>query len=115
MTKQTFFKQFSHIESMSGLLLFLAALAAMIISNSPLQASYHNIINNVNISMGIGSLTMAKPLQYWINDGFMVIFFLLVGLEIKRELVVGELSHLSNALLPLVAALGGMIVPAMIY
>ncbi len=115
MTKKTFFKQFSHVESLSGALLFSAAIIAIIISNTPLQAWYHNFFTRVHLSFGIGSFSIAEPIQYWINDGLMAIFFMLVGLEIKRELVIGELSRLSNALLPMVAALGGIIVPAMIY
>jgi Na+:H+ antiporter, NhaA family len=115
MMKQSFFKRFSQVESLSGALLFFAAIAAMIISNTPLQAWYHNFFVNVHLSFGIGSFSIAESIQYWINDGLMAIFFMLVGLEIKRELVVGELSHWSNALLPLVAALGGIVVPAAIY
>ncbi|MCD6046166.1 MAG: nhaA [Gammaproteobacteria bacterium] len=115
MARQSFFKRFNQVESLGSTLLFCAASAAMIISNTPLQAWYHNFFTNVHLSFGIGSLSIAEPIQYWINDGLMAIFFMLVGLEIKREVVMGELSRWSNALLPLVAALGGIIVPASIY
>ena len=87
LTKQSFFKRFSQVESLSGGLLFFAAIAAMIISNTPLQAWYHNFFVNVHITFGVGALSIAEPVQYWINDGLMAIFFLLVGLEIKREVV----------------------------
>lgn len=116
MTKRkSFFKRFSQVESLSGMLLFFAAITAVVISNSPLQQWYHNFFTKVHLSFGIGAFSITEPIQYWINDGLMAIFFMLVGLEIKRELVVGELSRWSNALLPLVAALGGILVPAAIY
>lgn len=115
MTQKTFFKKFSHVESLSGMLLFFAAILAIIISNTPLQAWYHYFFIKVPLSFGIGSFSITESIQYWINDGLMAIFFMLVGLEIKRELVIGELSRWSNALLPMVAALGGIVIPAMIY
>ena len=115
MTRKSFFKQFSHIESLSGAFLLGAAILAMIISNTPLQEWYHHFFNQVNFSVGFGSFSINESIEYWVNDGLMVIFFLLVGLEIKRELIVGELSTLSKALLPAIAALGGMAVPAIIY
>src|SRR3990167_2081127 len=115
MTRKTFFKRFSHVESLGGALLFFAAILAIIISNTPLQAGYHHFFTKVPLSFGIGPFSITEPIQYWINDGLMAIFFMLVGLEIKRELVIGELSRWSNALLPMVAALGGIVVPAVIY
>lgn len=115
MARQSFFKRFSQIESLGGILLFLAAIAALIVSNTPLQAWYHHFFTQIHLNFGIGRFSISEPIQYWINDGLMAIFFMLVGLEIKRELVMGELSRWSNALLPMVAALGGIIVPAIIY
>jgi NhaA family Na+:H+ antiporter len=90
MSRKTFFKRFSHVESLGGALLFFAAILAIILSNTPLQAGYHNFFTQVHLSFGIGSLSITETIQYWINDGLMAIFFLLVGLEIKRELVIGE-------------------------
>ncbi|MBY0377499.1 MAG: Na+/H+ antiporter NhaA [Gammaproteobacteria bacterium] len=115
MRRKTFFRKFSHVESLGGALLFFAAIVAIVISNTSLQPWYHHLFHDMPVSFGIGKFSIVEPIQYWINDGLMAIFFLLVGLEIKRELVVGELSRLSNALLPLVAALGGIVIPAMIY
>ncbi len=97
-------------------MLAIAALAALVLSNSPWGASYEafrQIPGEVRI--GDGAFVLAKPLVVWVNDLWMAVFFFLVGLEIKRELLVGELSSRRQALLPVVAALGGMAVPALIY
>ncbi len=102
-----------HEAAGSGLLLFAAALA-LILANSPLSVFY-NAFLDTQVTIRVGSLLLDKPLLLWINDGLMAIFFFLVGLEIKRELLLGELSTLKQASLPLVAAIGGMIVPAVIY
>ncbi len=115
MVKRTFFERFREIESLGGILLLLAAVLAILISNTPLQAWYHHFFREIPVSFGIGKFSIVESLQYWINDGLMVLFFLLVGLEIKRELVIGELSRLSRALLPVMAALGGIVMPAIIY
>lgn len=115
MTKKTFFRKFSQVESLGGALLFFAAIAALVISNTPLQPWYHHLFHDVPITFGVGRFSIAEPIQYWINDGLMAVFFLLVGLEIKRELVAGELRQVTNALLPFMAALGGIVIPAMIY
>ena len=107
---QTFFK----LEAASGVLLLVCAAAALILANSPLAASYFDLWQTI-VTVGAGSFVIAKPLLLWINDGLMAIFFFVVGLEIKREVLVGELSSPRKAALPLAAALGGMVVPALIY
>jgi NhaA family Na+:H+ antiporter len=101
-------------EATSGAVLMVASTLALVLANSPLDASY-DLLSSVRGSVRIGSFGIEKPLLLWINDGLMAIFFLLVGLEIKRELIEGELSDRSRAFLPASAALGGMAVPALIY
>ena len=90
------------------------ALLALIIANSPLAAWYHHVFE-VPFRIGFGALTLEKSLHHWINDGLMTLFFLLVGLEIKREVLVGELADPRRAALPIVAAIGGMVVPALLF
>lgn len=107
-------EDFLHTESSSGIVLIINALIALILANSPLHHWYHNLIH-FPISIGFGSLVIEKGLQHWVNDGLMVIFFFVVGLEIKRELVIGELASPKKAALPMFAALGGMIFPAIFY
>lgn len=97
---------FLNIQSASGILLGVCALAAMILANSSLSASYFYLLNKVVIGLSV---------QHWINDGLMTIFFFVIGMEIKKELIVGELSSARKATLPIAAALGGMVVPALIY
>jgi NhaA family Na+:H+ antiporter len=101
-------------EAAGGLVLLGAAALALILQNSPLSWLYDALLNTP-LTARVGALLIDKPLLHWINDGLMAIFFFLVGLEIKRELLIGELSTAKQALLPLIAALGGMIVPALIY
>jgi NhaA family Na+:H+ antiporter len=101
-------------EAASGVVLMLASALALVLANSPLAASY-DLLLNVHGSVRIGSFGIDKPLLLWINDGLMAIFFLLVGLEIKREVLEGELSDRRRATLPVVAAIGGMSIPALIY
>jgi NhaA family Na+:H+ antiporter len=101
-------------EAAGGLVLMVAALAALIASNSPLAWLYDRFLDTP-VGVRVGPLALDKPLLLWINDGLMVVFFLLVGLEIKRELLRGELSTFGQALLPALAAAGGMAVPAAIY
>jgi NhaA family Na+:H+ antiporter len=105
---------FAQHEAAGGLALIAAALAALIASNSPLAWLYDGFLHTP-VGVRVGPLAIDKPLLLWINDGLMAIFFFLVGLEIKRELLRGELSTVGQAVLPALAALGGMAVPAAIY
>ncbi|MDO5655000.1 MAG: Na+/H+ antiporter NhaA [Flavobacteriaceae bacterium] len=98
----------------SGILLFVTAFLAMILANSPLQEWYHDIWK-VHFKIGFNDAMIDKDLHHWINDGLMAIFFFVVGLELKREIISGELSNPRNAILPLSAAIGGMLFPALIY
>ena len=113
MTIQTI-KDFLKLESASGLLLIGAMLLALISANSPLASLYGTFLDT-HVAVQIGALALAKPLLLWINDGLMAIFFLLVGLEVKREVLEGELSSLPQIALPGIAAVGGMVIPALIY
>jgi NhaA family Na+:H+ antiporter len=108
------FQEFFRLESASGILLAGFMLLALIWANSPWKESYEAVWNT-EVSIGLSSARLSKTLLHWINDGFMTVFFLLVGLEIKRELLIGELAEIKKATLPIAAALGGMIVPALIY
>nr|VFJ66228.1 MAG: sodium/proton antiporter, NhaA family [Candidatus Kentron sp. FW] len=98
----------------SGILIFLAAVAAMLVENSPLDELYDGFLN-IPVAVQFGLLKIQKPLLLWINDGLMAVFFLLVGLELKREFLEGQLSQPANAILPVVGAIGGIAVPAGIY
>lgn len=103
-------------ESTPGIVLALAALAALLISNSPWGAGYQSFLNTPGqVVIGEQALVLSKPLVLWVNDLWMAVFFFLVGLEIKREFLEGELSGPGQLLLPAVAALGGMLMPALIY
>lgn len=105
---------FFHHEAAGGLLLVVAALVALLASNSPLAWLYDGFLHTP-VGIRVGDLALDKSLLHWINDGLMAIFFFLVGLEIKRELLQGELSTFGQAVLPAVAAIGGMVAPAIIY
>lgn len=107
-------QRFAAIEASSGLLLLGVTAIALIWANSPWKETYHHLIE-LPISLTVGEWSLRHSLHHWVNDGLMVIFFFLVGMEIKREMVQGELSTLKKSALPMVAALGGMIVPATIY
>ena len=108
------FTRFFQLEAASGLLLIAAAALALIINNSPLSHLYSSFLD-VPVVAQIGALKIAKPALLWINDGLMALFFLLIGLEVKRELLDGQLSKPSQVVLPGAAAIGGMVVPALIY
>ena len=109
-------RQFIASESAGGLALAAAALAALLISNSPLHDWYYSFVHlSGEVRIGTDLLVLKKPLLVWVNDLWMAIFFFLVGLEIKREALEGELASLRQALLPAGAALGGMVVPGLIY
>ncbi len=108
------FQQFARSESFSGVLLIVAALVAFVLSNTALSESYFDL-KKLYFGIEFGDWSLKKPLFLWINDGLMAVFFLMVGLEIKRELLVGELSRPRDAALSVFAAIGGMVVPALIY
>jgi len=108
------FTRFFQLEAASGLLLIAAAALALIINNSPLSHLYASFLD-VPVVAQIGALKIAKPALLWINDGLMALFFLLIGLEVKREVLDGQLSKPSQVVLPGAAAIGGMVVPALIY
>jgi len=107
-------RRFLHTASAGGVLLVLASLVAIAWANSPASGLYIDLLN-VPVAVQVGALSIAKPLLLWINDGLMAVFFLLVGLEIKREVLEGGLSSLAKAGLPAIAAMGGMAVPAAVY
>ncbi|APW65029.1 Na+/H+ antiporter NhaA [Poseidonibacter parvus] len=106
--------QFINKEALSGILLFVATVAAVIVANSSLGQEYYDLWH-MPLGINIGELSISMTLTYWIDDGLMALFFLMVGLEIKREMVVGELSSISKASFPIVAAIGGMLIPALVY
>ena len=108
------FRDFLKLEAASGIILVVAAVLAMIIANSPLAPIYGALIE-LPVEVRVGDLEIAKPLLLWINDGLMAIFFFLVGLELKRELIEGQLSDPKEIVLPALGAFGGMLVPAAIY
>ncbi len=97
-----------------GIALGIAAVAALVVANSPLSGHYHDLLNTIG-EVRIGSIGLRKSLEHWINDGLMAIFFLLVGLEIKREVLEGSLASPRRAALPAIGAIGGFAVPALIY
>ena len=108
------FEEFIHRQTTSGLLLMATAVIALVLANGPLASAYEHLTHTL-ISLDIGSWTLGMSLHHWINDGLMTVFFFVVGLELKREMLVGELAKLRNAVLPIGAAIGGMVVPALIY
>jgi NhaA family Na+:H+ antiporter len=108
------FEQFIHRQTTSGYLLMATALLALVMANSGLAETYQHL-NHTPIGFNIGGWELEKSLQHWVNDGLMALFFFVVGLELKREFLVGELSDPRHAMLPIVAAIGGMVVPALIY
>ena len=107
-------KDFMRLESAGGILLVVAMTLAMIIVNTDLEPLYRSLLN-VPLEIRIGGFEIAKPLLLWINDGLMAVFFFLIGLEVKRELLEGELSDPAQVILPALAAIGGVIVPALVF
>ena len=107
-------REFMKMESAGGILLLISAVVALIVANSPLASLYGELLDTT-VAVQVGALSINKPLLLWINDGLMAVFFFLIGLEIKREIMEGELSSFSQIILPGMGALGGMIVPASIY
>ena len=98
----------------SGIMLFVSALIALILANSPWAEEYHSVWAH-KLSLGYDEYVISKDLHHWINDGLMAVFFFVIGLELKREIIAGELSTPKDAVLPLAAGLGGMVVPALVY
>ena len=107
-------RAFFNLEASGGIVLALAAIAAMIIANTPLNTWYESFIH-APVAIQVGGFAIAKDAHHWINDGLMAVFFFLVGLELKREVLIGELSNVKQIVLPAAAALGGMIMPAIIF
>lgn len=108
------FERFFKLESSGSILLFVATILALIIANSP-WADVYNYIWQQPLKIGFTTFKLEKPLILWINDGLMAIFFFVIGLEIKREILVGELNNLQKASLPIFGAVGGMIVPVLLF
>ncbi len=108
------FDEFLHNQTTTGLVLMFMTIVALILANSPFAEDYAHIFHT-NFAITLGNLSIDHSLHHWINDGLMAIFFFLIGLEIKREILVGELSDPKNAVLPILAAAGGMIFPALIF
>ena len=108
------FKWFFRLEAASGLILLISAIIALIVSNSSLSELYFNTLNKY-LFVGVNNFGLKLSVLHWINDALMAIFFFFVTLEIKREFLQGELSNIKQALLPIIAAVGGMVIPALIY
>jgi len=108
------FQSFASIESSSGILMLVMAIIALILMNSPLDKIYHGMWET-GISVGVQGRPFERSLHFWINEGLMTLFFFVVGLEIKREVLVGELASFKRAALPVAGAIGGMVAPALIY
>lgn len=113
-TQESFIQNFFRLESSGGIILIFAAVLAFVCANTPLE-SYYNLFIDIPIEIRISTFEVEKPLLLWINDGLMVIFFFLISLELKREILEGELSVKRNIILPGLGAIGGMAVPALIY
>jgi len=108
------FQDFISKEAFSGLLLFTATILAVIVANSSLSQEYYDLWH-APLGVTMGDMNISMNLSMWINDGLMALFFLMVGLEIKREMLIGELSSVKKASFPVVAAIGGMVIPALVY
>ncbi|MBT8344063.1 MAG: Na+/H+ antiporter NhaA, partial [Sulfurovum sp.] len=108
------FEHFIHAQTTTGLILMFMTILALIFANSPFSNSYAHFFHT-KIDFDVGTWELSHTIHHWINDGLMAIFFFIIGLEIKREILVGELSNMKVALLPILAAIGGMIFPALIY
>jgi len=108
------FERFTRLEASSGILLLICTAISLAAANSPWAADFHSVWK-LDIGVAIGSFGLSKPLLLWINDGLMAVFFFVIGLEIKREVMEGELASLRRSALPIVVAVAGMVVPAAIY
>ena len=109
------FRTFARLEAAGGILIIVSAVAALIWANSPWFHTYANLWEKTYLSLQLGDYSLSMSILHWINDLVMAVFFLLVGLEIKREILVGELASVKKAALPIAAAIGGMLVPAAIF
>ncbi|MEH6570294.1 MAG: Na+/H+ antiporter NhaA, partial [Halioglobus sp.] len=105
-------EEFIHRQTTSGILLMICAVIALAVANSPLHDSYEHLLHT-QISIGAGDKQFSLSIHHWINEALMALFFMVMGLELKRELLVGELSTPRQALLPIMAAIGGMVIPAL--
>ncbi|CAA6822827.1 MAG: Na+/H+ antiporter NhaA type [uncultured Sulfurovum sp.] len=108
------FEHFIHAQTTTGIILMVMTILALILANSPLADEYANFFHT-ELTFNLGSWELSHTIHHWINDGLMAIFFFIIGLEIKREILIGELSNIKVALLPILAAVGGMLFPALIY
>ncbi len=108
------FEHFIHAQTTTGMILMFMTVLALVLANTPLTESYAHFFHT-KVDLTVGSWQLSHTIHHWINDGLMAIFFFLIGLEIKREVLVGELSNLKVAILPILAAIGGMVFPALIY
>ncbi len=106
--------EFIHRQTTSGVLLMICATVAMYLANSPWNETYHHLLE-MPFTIGVEGFQLSKSLHHWINDGLMALFFFFIGLELKREILVGELADPKHAILPIIAAIGGMVVPVLIY
>ena len=107
-------QRFTHQEAAGGIVLLIAAIAALALANSPLKQAYYDVWET-HLAIGFQDFLLDKSLHFWINDALMAVFFFVVGLEIKRSLLLGELASIRRAAFPIVAAVGGMVVPAVVY
>jgi len=108
------FEHFIHAQTTTGMILMCMTVVALVLANSGLYETYAHFFHT-KIDLNVGSWKLSHSLHHWINDGLMAIFFFIIGLEIKREILVGELSNIKVAILPILAAIGGMVFPALIY
>ena len=108
------FEHFLHAQTTTGIVLMFMTVVALILANTPLTETYAHFFHT-KIDLHVGSWSLSHSIHHWINDGLMAIFFFMIGLEIKREILVGELSNIKVAILPILSAIGGMVLPALIY
>jgi len=108
------FEHFLHAQTTTGMVLMFMTILALILANSPATETYAHFFHT-KVDFNVGSWELSHTIHHWINDGLMAIFFFIIGLEIKREILVGELSNIKVAILPILAAIGGMLIPALIY
>ena len=102
--------EFIHRQTTSGILLMLCAIVALYVANSQWSEAYHHLLD-MPFTIGMQGFQLSKSLHHWINDGLMAVFFFVIGLELKREILVGELTDPKQAMLPILAAIGGMLIP----